>query len=292
VPTIAVVGDSISYGVGEGVAGSGSNGDTLGDALGNAGFISRGIFENVGYNEVNLSRGSDGNKYLQTASNWTYRKELMVLANPSYVINENIHNDIASLPTTANWAASTAYSQDAVVLRLGNFYLATTGGTSGSTGPTGTGSSITDGAVTGAWIAADPGSSGRPAYNVFGEIANVNAQIKAALPGIKIIQMLATPTDNSSDAFETTANQTLQSGWGTATSSRGLLDAQIRAKNPLLNISAVIDPNVYLEYNWPTSETSEWLVNGTANYMTYDGTHPNSTGAMLAAPSITSSLFQ
>ena len=100
--------------------------------------------------------------------------------------------------------------------------------------------------------------------------------------------MLATPGDTSSDFFATIANQTLQSGWGTSTSTRGLIDAQIRAKNPLLNISAVIDPNVYLEYNWPTSETSNWIVNGTANYVTYDGVHPNSTGAMLAAPSITS----
>jgi hypothetical protein len=101
----------------------------MGDALGNAGFVTRGVFENVGYNAVNFSRGSDLNNFLATPSNWTYRKELMVLANPSYVINENIHNDLANNGGAAtNWAATTTYSQYSVVIHSGNEYLATAGG--------------------------------------------------------------------------------------------------------------------------------------------------------------------
>jgi hypothetical protein len=49
----------------------------------------------------------------------------------------------------------------------------------------------------------------------------------------------------------------------------------------------LINPNVYLEDSYPT-ETGKWVVNGVANYSTYDGTHPNSVGHALAVAAVPS----
>jgi hypothetical protein len=47
--------------------------------------------------------------------------------------------------TTTAWAAGTAYAAGAVVARAGQVYVCATAGTSGATGPSGTGTGITDG---------------------------------------------------------------------------------------------------------------------------------------------------
>jgi hypothetical protein len=291
-PTVAVIGDSIGYGVGEGTAGNSSIGDPMGDALENAGYVMRGIFENAGYNAVNLSVGSDANKYLSTPSNWTYRKELLELANPTYVINEDIHNDINGTLTSA-WAANTAYPKYSVVAAGGgaNIYMATQAGTSASSGngPSGTGSSISDGSVIWAYLLPYSSTNDRAGY-VFGSIANVNGQIAAAVPSAQLIQTTVTPQSASTDSWATTANQTASNYFGT-NSVASVLNGLIAGLNPLLGVSGYIDANPYLEYNYPTA-TSLWVVNGTANYATTDGTHPDSEGAFLGQAAITSSLFQ
>ena len=51
----------------------------------------------------------------------------------------------------AAWEASTAYPLRAMIENGNNLYEVVTAGTSGSTGPTGTGPSITDGTVTWCW---------------------------------------------------------------------------------------------------------------------------------------------
>ncbi len=52
------------------------------------------------------------------------------------------------------WAATTAYAVGDYVSKLGNVYICTVAGTSGATGPSGTGSAITDGTVTWAYKGA------------------------------------------------------------------------------------------------------------------------------------------
>lgn len=47
--------------------------------------------------------------------------------------------------TVGAWAGSTAFAKDTCVSKSGNVYVCTTGGTSGATGPTGTGIEISDG---------------------------------------------------------------------------------------------------------------------------------------------------
>ncbi len=62
------------------------------------------------------------------------------------------------LPNSTDWAAGTTYAANVLVAANGNFYQATTGGTSGSAGgPTGTGTNIADGSVV--WKFAQYGES-------------------------------------------------------------------------------------------------------------------------------------
>ena len=173
----------------------------MGDALGNAGYITRGVFENVGYNEINLSRGSDANQYLATPSNWGYRRQLLTLATPSFVINQNICNDVSASTNwyAGNWAANTAFAQYSVISPNSNFYLAIQGGTSGSTKPSGTGQAIQDGTVVWAYIMPYT-SAKNPASVVFAYLANVNAQIKAALPAAPLIQVTCIPNVSDSNS--------------------------------------------------------------------------------------------
>jgi lysophospholipase L1-like esterase len=287
---VVTIGDSIAYGVGEGVAGSGSYGDTMGSAYNNAGFVSRGLYEGLEINEVNLARGSDKNNFLSTALNWQYRKKLLVLANPTHAINQNGHNDISATAYPASWAATTAYTQWTVVSKESGIYLAIQGGTSGSTGPSGTGQNIVDGTVVWAWIVANGANPIQDAALEFGYYVNVNAQIKALLPNVPLIGNAVTPNSSSTDSFVTTVNQTASTNWGSSTSVRGYFDGYVRNLNAFLNLRGYLDPSAVLEYTYPT-QTSLWNVTGAASGYTYDGTHPNSYGASLAATNVLASLF-
>ena len=61
------------------------------------------------------------------------------------------------LPGATDWAANASYAVHAVAFANGNFYVVTAAGTSGGTGPTGTGTGISDGSVT--WNFLTPGES-------------------------------------------------------------------------------------------------------------------------------------
>lgn len=58
-----------------------------------------------------------------------------------------------TVSVTTAWTPKTTYSLDQYASVAGNWYRATTGGNSGSVAPTGTGSSISDGSVTWAYVA-------------------------------------------------------------------------------------------------------------------------------------------
>lgn len=293
-PFIWHVSDSIGYGVGEGVPGSGTEGDGVGSALGNRGFIERAIYENLGYNGGGLGRGSDGNKYLFTPSNWAYRRALLALANPTHVINANVHNDMVTI-TISNWATSTAYTKWDCKIANGNIYTCVVAGTSSGAagGPSGTGGGVIDGTCVWAYVMPSGGTAiPRGASLVLAQMAAVNDQIKAILPNVPIIAMTVTPDALTTDSWATAANQTPAAfgGWGDSTSRRHFVNQEIRAKNPLLKIDGYFDPATLLEDSYPI-ETSKWISNGSASYVTNDGTHPNSVGYKIGSYSITAGLF-
>lgn len=62
---------------------------------------------------------------------------------------------VAAVP---GWAASTTYAVGARVTRTGNVYVATDGGVSGVSGPTGTGTAFVDGGVVWAWLGVGTGT--------------------------------------------------------------------------------------------------------------------------------------
>lgn len=291
-PFVAAIGDSITYGVGEGVSGSGSAGDSLGSPLGNSGLVERGVVEGLGYNIVNFGKGSDGCKYLRTASNWAKRSQLLALANPTHVIQANVHNDISDASiVVSGWAATTVYAKWTVVSANSGHYVCIRSGTSGATAPSGTGQAIVDATCTWAYVQPAPAvSSVRASSIVLAQIANVNSQISATVPGAPIISMLPTPDASSSDSFSTTANQTPATYFGDASSRRGVVRALMSAPPAWSGIKSVFDPSEYLESGYPV-ESSKWVTNGAAHSVTYDGTHPNSSGANAGAAAITASLF-
>lgn len=281
---IGLFGDSIGYGFGEGVTDfTPSNGDVMGSANGNAGILSRGIYENAsGMLAVNFCRGSDGNKNLITAANWKYRLQLMQLANPTHIVNENAFNDIEdSLPGTSGYTSNTNWNLWDVRHNGANTYVCIQAGTGGVSGPSGTGQSIADGSAIWAYIQPTPSTTNQQGSSqLYAWDLNVTAQIKTALPGIPVYGWYSTPNAASSDAFKTTGGQT--SNWGTSPSRRTYLNGLRQLYAPgLLGWAGILDLRPYWEYNY-ASTTGIWVADGVnANTQSYDGAHGNSSGCVL-----------
>lgn len=289
-PFVFIMGDSISYGVGEGAGGSGAYGDTLGSPLSNSGWAERAIYENLGYSAVNVSKGSDRAQYFANPNNWKYRRALMQLANPTHVISSNVHNDIATTISINGRVVSTQYAKYDVFLSNGNMYMCSLDGTTSanSAGLTATSKAVLDGTAFFEYLNS-PTSTGRAAAQIFAWQANLNQQILTATPNAKIIGMLPTPDAGSTDGWLTVENQTASTNWGDATSRRGVIYSLMAANRARLGYSALVDPNTYLEAGAPNT-TSKWFADG-SNKLTNDGVHDNSYGYFMHAKALTADLF-
>lgn len=290
--SVFVWGDSIAYGAGDGFSGSGSLGDTSGDALGNLGYIDQGINEVAGLIGVNVAHSGDANKYTADPTNTPFRRQMMALANPTHIINENGTNDMTNATTPPLWAQSTSYAKYTVVITSANsIYICLQAGTSSAsgTGPSGTGLSIADGTCMWGFLLQSAVSNAKKSMVAYGNLINFNAQLAAAQPSAKLIGVPVIPQSSSTDNWATTANQSVGGGGATG-NERFYWNPKIQALDSLAGLAACIQPNQYLEYTWPTV-TAEWVVNGTAFYVTPDGVHPNSVGDTLASPAVTASSF-
>ena len=130
-----------------------------------------------------------------------------------------------------------------------------------------------------------------------------------ALRGSRVLVSTLTPRTTSTDSWTTTTNQTRLSaesvrtsynswlrGGAPVTLSGGLATAVTvgTAGAVLAGMSGhpfwkVIDPAAYVEVNASNALTLNggyWIVNGTANYPTTDGTHPSAAVAALAAAAV------
>lgn len=113
------------------------------------------------------------------------------------------------------------------------------------------------------------------------------AAVNVITGSVPIIQACCTPNSASTDSWSTTANQIANTGFGSSSSVRGQWnDTYVRTGGSSLGNAGAIDPNPGLEFGYiegsPSSETSLWNVNGSANAYTDDGVHPNSFGAAQA----------
>lgn len=108
------------------------------------------------------------------------------------------------------------------------------------------------------------------------------SDFKANAKGAKrIIRLPLLPLTSSTDSWATTANQTPAANYG-AGGNRDTLNSTIAAAigtggypDELVNINSVLEVS------------NKWVVNGTANYATDDGTHPTPAGHALAGALIT-----
>lgn len=287
------IGDSIGYGVGEGVNGSGAYGDTTGSALSNSGWSERAIYENLGYDNVNFSKGSDLASYFSNPTNWQYRKQLLTLANPTHIISGNVHNDISTNITLNGRVVSTAYNKYDVFLSNAKLYMNVVAGTtsSNSGGITTTGQAVLDG--TSFWeFVQNANSPGSQAVQIYAWQSNMVGQFKAAVPTAKVIGMLPTPDASSTDQYLTTANQTASTNWGASNSRRGNIYTMMTTWMQRLGYWSLIDPNTALEADGLPNTTSKWFNNGFSPYLvTFDGTHPNSYGHYVQSFTLTADKF-
>jgi hypothetical protein len=295
VQVISVEGDSHVNGhTTEGGTGSRTSGDSQGSIRSNKGWISRGIAGTsggMGLNEgFSSSVGGDRLEYYTDPVKWKYRRQLLVRSNPQRLINELSYNDVLTAASPPNRAASTAYTQNQVILAGGaqRAYLVTTAGTSSAgADPTSTttGVDIADGTAVLRYLGPATTASSRIAWTVIGRKIAVNALNKAALPGAAITDTLLLPNATSNDGF--VANQTPNSvGWGDATSRRGLVNAYMQQAHirALMQNDKIIDPNPAVEQ---APDTSIWITDGsTTNLLTVEGGHLNSAGAAAAAPRV------
>lgn len=141
------------------------------------------------------------------------------------------------------------------------------------------------------------------------QIDNLAIGQALALRGTRVLVSTLTPRTTSTDSWATIANQTQLAaesvrqaynawlrGGAPVTLSGGLATAVTvgTAGAVLAGMSGhpfwkVIDPAAYVEVNASNALTLSggyWLVNGTANYPTTDGTHPTAAVAALAAAAV------
>jgi len=288
---------------------SGNAGDAFGSALGNSGWLERGVNELVGYSMFNLSKGGDANIYWMNSAYSQFRQSLLTLGNPTHVVCGMVHNDIShsyNLSPTV-WASLASHTIGDVVsgtsatsdyVAVGVTVPGAVSGTTGLTNLSGTtyGANIVDGTMVWQYIGPHSATGNREgATLILGEMFAVNRLIKNCCPGANIIQKLPTPdVATTTDMYETTANQTVTlGGWsGGAASTRmtvytALNTASIKS---LLQINTLIDPNTYLEYGG-SGTTGLFVVNGNPWYATTEGTHPNSEGNVLVSYSVTPASF-
>jgi lysophospholipase L1-like esterase len=283
-PTFFSIGDSICYGIGEGGTGSGAYGDSMGSALGNAGYVARWIYEVLHYDNVNLGRGSDGYKYLYESSNWIYRQNLLKLANPTHIVMQNSHNDIAAgigAATLLSDAQKTYATIKAILPNIPILQACCTPDTLSVQQP--------------AWAPATKYAAGAVVVTVTGsrytpyrcKTAGISAASGTGPTGT------GTAIADGSCVWEyyllgSTSVQRPSAGWGTASSARGKFnDLYVRATDSVLGNAGYIDPNPALEFGYqegvPKTETSIYNATGAPCGYSMDGTHPNSYGHYLAA---------
>jgi len=284
-PTIFSIGDSICYGIGEGGNGSGSYGDSMGSALGNAGYVARWVYEVLHYDNVNMGRGSDGYKYLNNSANWIYRQNLLKLANPTHIVMQNSHNDFASGASTATVfdnAQKTYATVKEILPNVPILQACCTPDTLSVSKPLWAPNTKY---AAGAVVVTVTASKATPYYC---KTAGVSAHSGNGPTGT------GSAIEDGSCVWEyylggsTAVQRPSSSEWGGSSSPRGTFnDRYVRATGSLLGNAGYIDPNPALEFEYqegmPTTETSIYKATGAPCGYSMDGTHPNSYGHYLAA---------
>jgi lysophospholipase L1-like esterase len=302
---VALWGDSIGDGVGEGAIGSGAYGDAMGSARRNKGYLERAVDETLGLNiAVNLSRGGDGYKYLSLSGNIEKRLNLLALANPTHIWWHMIHNDLYLSDAVFRNDAAKVFQQVVAILPDAAHVHSLCAPDASSQLPvsslTAEGETVTvrisdtsmliDGqSVTISGVSPSEYAGTFPIHIVDAATFTYSVTKTPSAPpaGTRII---------CNGQFTTAKQQTANPTLGDAKSSRGRKNAIIRTKTAPFNInSRIFDPNPAAESGYsgtPASETSLWKADGTPWRYTFDGTHPNSHGYSSIAAAVPKDLIQ
>lgn len=230
---VLMIGDShiVGANAGQGAHSDGVTefGGPLGDALLNVSWADKGVAaQGIGY--CKFARGGDGDKNLQYSTNWRYRREGMILTNPTHVANLNNTNDqtfaAAQAATTLAGSASCVRGGAYRNTAAGKDYLCTVAGsvsagmaefTAGDT----LGTVVVSGSAT--FICTGTHSAAMASATVvLGIQMLVSDQIKAQWPTLPFIRSGALPQPTTTDSFATAVNQTAEATVGGGlTSKRG-----------------------------------------------------------------------
>ncbi|KAA0699832.1 SGNH/GDSL hydrolase family protein [Neorhizobium sp. P12A] len=302
---VAIWGDSIGDGVGEGSIGSGSHGDAMGSNRRNRGYVERAVDETLGLNiAANLSKGGDGYKYLSLTGNIGKRLNLLALANPTHIWWQMVHNDVYLDDAQFRSDAAKVFQQVRPILPdVVHVHSLCTPDASSSlpvSSLTADGTTVTV-RISDTSVLIDgqnvtmSGVSPRDYAGTF-PIRIIDpttftyslAEIPSAPPaGTRIV---------CNGQFTTETQQTAGLAFGDATSSRGRKNEIIRTRTAPFDImSRIFDPNPTAEGGYSgasASETSRWKADGTPWRYTFDGTHPNSHGYSSIAASVPDDFIQ
>jgi hypothetical protein len=284
IPVYGLLGDSIAYGVGEGATASqNAIGDPLGAQNGAAGCYERWL-ASYGRAFCSLSRGSDRVEYVNSDTGRALTRKLMAqVLNPDSLIIQLGFNDLSNSAATT-WGATTAYTKYQCLSTGTRAYMVTVAGTSGASAPTIEQPDVVDGTCHLRFLGTISTVEQGAAWGLLCRQKKLIDQMLALKPGITFKAAKLTPNATSTDAFATTVNQTTSViGWDAGERRdyyNDLLDNGI--VQAWLPINQVLDANAGIE---STPHEGKWAVDGSANYNTFDGTHPNSGGALRGSQS-------
>jgi hypothetical protein len=121
--------------------------------------------------------------------------------------NGNAASQVVFLPSRPAWQASTAYAAGAVVQKGDNLYQCTVAGTSGPTGPSGTGSAIPDGSAIWAWAGTwSPLPAGNPVTVTSATAITIAFDTRTAAPGTYLVAVWNPPGPMKSEQKTFTVN--------------------------------------------------------------------------------------
>lgn len=287
--SMACHGDSISQ---DQVVGYGLNPalyDASGDARGNRSWWCMGA-DRLGAAYVNLSRGSDGDKFLIDPANWQGRRAALIAANPAVVDNTNGMNDTdaAGNDGTMSWSSGASLPQFAVFQTNSKFYMVTAAGTAGTTAPNDSALGVEFAHGTAKLVYLGPrtngGTGGRAwkAYVTFAWKAKVNALIREAVPTAYIRNMMPLLKATSTDNFVSDGGTAL-TDYAASLSSRARMRELMQepALRPWLGCDEVYDVAAATE---TSAGSGVFKTSGQSQYVIHsDGTHPVDEGHRLMA---------
>jgi|GEM_PF-1193658 len=107
----------------------------------------------------------------------------------------------------------------------------------------------------------------------------------------KVVRTLLMPRTTSTDEWATLAGQTPNTNWGVGgkrdTINNGLI-AALTATDPNYRVDRIVDSLAVLA---DPTDTGRWLTNGTAKYVTGDGTHVSAAGNILLGVALRNTLL-